>query len=155
MSFARPAALVAFALLAAAPVAAQQSIDAEYARLVREDTSDPLFLPATDATLPEHASVPSPKDHFGTVIGAPGVMHRTSEIYAYYRALAAATPRVRVQTVGTTEEGRELLLITIAGDPLLPQIEEQKAIAARLADPRRLPAAELDAVLARSKPIYC
>ncbi|MGK2935604.1 MAG: M14 family zinc carboxypeptidase [Gemmatimonadaceae bacterium] len=147
-------ALVAVALFIAAPASAQQSTDAEYARLVREYTSDPLFLPATVATLPDHPTMPSPREHFGTVIGAPGVMHRTSEIYGYYRALAAATPRVKVEKVGTTEEGRDLLLLTIAGDALLPQIEEQKAIAARLADPRRLPASELDAVLARAKPIY-
>ncbi len=154
MTLARSVALLAVALVTAAPIDAQQTVDAEYARLVREYTSDPLFLPATVATLPEHASIPSPRKHFGTVIGAPGVMHRTSEIYAYYRALAAATPRVRVENVGTTEEGRELLLITVAGDALLPQLAEQKAIAARLADPRKLPAAELESVLARAKPIY-
>jgi zinc carboxypeptidase len=154
MTLPRPLAFLTVVLLSAAPVAAQQPMDAEYARLVREYTSDPLFLAATVATLPDHPTIPSPRDHFGTVIGAPGVMHRTSEIYAYYRALAAATPRVKVQTVGTTEEGRELLLVTIAGDALLPQIEEQKAIAARLADPRKLPAAELESVLARAKPIY-
>src|SRR5687768_14700565 len=120
MTLARSLALIATALLIAAPAGAQQPTDAEYARLVREYTSDPLFLPATVATLPDHPTIPSPREHFGTVIGAPGVMHRTSEIYGYYRALAAATPRVRVEKVGTTEEGRDLLLLTIAGDALQP-----------------------------------
>ncbi|CAN5612520.1 M14 family metallopeptidase [soil metagenome] len=154
MMLPRALAFLALAFATAAPVAAQQPVDAEYARLVREYTSDPLFLPASVATLPDHPTIPSPREHFGTVIGAPGVMHRTSEIYGYYRALAAATPLVRVDNVGTTEEGRELLLLTIVGDALLPQLAEQKALAARLADPRRLPAAELESVLARAKPIY-
>ena len=66
------------------------SVDTAYARLVREATSDPRFLPATVATLPTSASVPSPRRHFGTIIGAAGVMHRTAEIYGYMRALASA-----------------------------------------------------------------
>src|SRR5512145_1015034 len=84
-----------------------QAPDTAYMRLVREATSDPRFLPASVATVPDHPTIPSPRDHFGTITGAVGVMHRSAELYAYYRALAAATPRVRVETVGRTEEGRE------------------------------------------------
>jgi cold shock CspA family protein len=86
-------------------------------RLVREATSDPRFLPPTVATVPASATVPSPRRHFGTIIGAPGVMHRTSEIYGYFRALAAASPRVRVETIGQTEEGREMIVAAEGGQP--------------------------------------
>ncbi|MGH7645395.1 MAG: hypothetical protein ACREMR_07385, partial [Gemmatimonadales bacterium] len=58
----------------AGPLSAQTP-DTAYARLVREHTSDPRFLPASVASLPDHPTVPSPRDHFGTIVGAPGVMH--------------------------------------------------------------------------------
>jgi hypothetical protein len=134
--------------------AAQSGIDTVYARLVREATSDPRFLPATVATLPNSATVPSPRKHFGTIIGAQGVMHRTPEIYGYFRALAAATPRVRVETIGTTEEGREILLVAIADEATMRDLTRYKAAAARLADPRRAPSSELDAAVRAAKPIY-
>ena len=129
-------------------------LDTTYARLVRQATSDSRFLPATVATLPASASVPSPLRHFGTIIGAPGVMHRTAEIYGYFRALAAASPRVRVETIGTTEEGREILLVAIADEATLRDLARYKAATARLADPRRVPAAEVESAIRAAKPIY-
>ncbi|HEY0811406.1 MAG TPA: M14 family zinc carboxypeptidase, partial [Longimicrobiales bacterium] len=119
-----------------------------------EHTSDPKFLAASSATVPDHPTIPSPKDHFGTIIGAPGVMHRAADVSAYYRALAAASPRVRVEKVGTTEEGRDLILVTIADESTMGRLGEYRDLMTRLADPRRLPAAELDGVLDRAKPIY-
>src|SRR5690606_19567873 len=89
------------AILAFVTPAAAQTIDQKYTRLFREYTSDPRFLPASLATIPEHATIPSPREHFGTIIGAPGVMHRTAEIHEYYEALAAATPRVAMEPIGT------------------------------------------------------
>jgi Zinc carboxypeptidase len=129
-------------------------VDTTYARLVREATSDPRFLPTTVATLPVTASVPSPRRHFGTIIGAPGVMHRTPEIYGYFRALAAASSRVRVETIGRTEEGREILLVAIADEATLRELDRHKSAAARLADPRSIQPADVDVAIRAAKPIY-
>ncbi len=152
----RIAARAVAALVIAVPVLGQTSstLDSAYARLVREATSDPRFLPATVATLPTSASIPSPRRHFGTIVGAPGVMHRTTEIYGYMRALAAASPRVRVETLGTTEEGRDILVVAIADEATIRDLERYKAASARLADPRRVPAGEVDAAVRAAKPIY-
>src|SRR5690606_31397946 len=76
------------------------------------------------------------------------------ELYGYYRALAAATPRVRVERMGTTEEGRELVLVVIADEATMARLDHYREQMRRLADPRSLPAAELEAVLADAKPIY-
>src|SRR5690606_17185143 len=129
-------------------------LDEEYGRLIREYTTDTLFLSTTVSTLPDHPTVPSPRDHFGVISGAPGVMHTTDELYGYYRALAAATPRVRVETIGTTEEGREIVLVIVADEATMQRLDHYRAQLARLADPRSLPAAELSAVVADAKPIY-
>jgi hypothetical protein len=131
-----------------------QSPDTAHERLVREYTSDPSFLPATVASLPDHPTVPSPRRHFGSVIGAPGVMHRTPEIYGYYRALAAASPRVRVERLGMSEENREIILVVIAEERLLAETDRHREGARRLADPRRTPRAEAEQIIASIKPSY-
>ncbi len=140
--------------LALAAVALQQAPDTAYARLVREATTDGQFLPATVATLPDHPTVPSPLDHFGTIAGAPGVVHRSDELYRYYRALAAASPNVLVESLGRSEEGREMILVVIADPPTLAGLDDLKDAMAALADPRRTDAAARDLLVERAKPIY-
>jgi len=147
----------AFALLlpfAAAALAAQQPQDTAFARLVREYTTDPRFLPASVASLPLAPGIPSPQAHFGTIAGAPGVMHHSDEVYGYFRALARATPRVRVETVGKTEEGRDIVLVVIADSATLQHTDAYRAALARLADPRLTPPAALDSVIGAAKPVY-
>lgn len=141
-------------LVTAATAAAQQPLDTAYARLVREATTDARFLPATVATLPASASVPSPRAYFGTIIGAPGVMHRTADIYGYFRALAKTSPRVHVESVGRSEEGRELLLATVASEATIRDLDRYRAALAALADPRATDAARREAVVATAKPVY-
>jgi hypothetical protein len=145
----------ALALAVALPggLAAQQP-DTVFARLAREYTTDPKFLPSSVASLPLSATIPSPQVHFGSIIGAPGVMHHSDEIYAYFRALARATPRVRVETVGKTEEGRDIILVAIADSATLEQTDGYRAALARLADPRTVPSGSLDSVLSAAKPVY-
>ncbi len=139
--------------VAIAPVAAQAP-DTAAARLIREFTSDARFLPASVAGLPEHPAIPSPQRHFGTIVGAPGVMHHVAEIVGYLRAVATATPRVRVESVGRSEEGREMVLVIVADEATMDRLDHYRAQLARLADPRTLPLDQLDAVVADAKPVY-
>ncbi len=148
------AALAAAAALAPArPVRAQQP-DTAYARLIREYTTDPRFLAASAASLPASATVPNPQAYFGTIVGAPGVMHHTDEIYGYFRALAKATPRVRVETLGKTEEGRDIILVLVGNEQDLARVDEYRAGMAKLADPRSTDEAQARAIEAQIKPFY-
>lgn len=140
-------------LLAAVPALPQaQARDTTSERMIREATTDTRFLPASVAALPDHPTIPSPRDHFGVIAGAPGVMHRTAELYGYYRALAQASPRVRVETVGTTDEGRDLLLVTIAHEDT--DLERSREGLARLADPRTIDRAAMERLVGEIKPVY-
>ncbi len=151
----RPSSVLLALLVCALPLSAQQQpLDEEYGRLIREYTTDTLFLSTTVSTLPNHPTIPSPKDHFGVISGAPGVVHTTDELYGYYRALAAATPRVRVETIGTSEGGREILLVVVADEQSMQRLDHYRTQLERLADPRSLPESERDAVIAQAKPIY-
>ena len=140
-------------IVATALTAAAQAPDQRYGELIREYTSDPHFLPASVATLPTMDGMPSPLDHFGTIIGAPGVMHHVDEIYGYYRALAAATPRVRVESYGTTEEGREIILVIVADEESIGRLDHYRETLARLADPRGVSDTDRDQLLRDAKPI--
>jgi hypothetical protein len=146
-------ACCAASLVAEKPLGAQQT-DSVYARLVREYTTDPRFLPAMLDSLPTSGTVPSPRKHFGTIIGAPGVTHHADEVYGYFRTLAKATPRVKVETIGKTEEGRDIILAIIADENTMRDLDRYKGLLARLADPRGLSRDSLERIIASAKPVY-
>src|SRR5690348_9524952 len=77
-----------------------QPQDEEFARLVAQWTTAPNYLSPLVDHLPKVKGVPSPKDVLGHHIGAPATLTYYADILKYYRALAAATPRVKVETIG-------------------------------------------------------
>jgi hypothetical protein len=142
------------ALLVAAPTAPQQAVDTTYARLVREATTDESFLLRSVATLPDVPSVPSPLEYFGTIAGAPGTAHKAAELYGYYRALAAASPRVVVESLNTSERGKEIILVVIADEATIQNLDQIRADMDALSDPRVTDRAEMERIVARAKPVY-
>jgi hypothetical protein len=117
-------------------------------------TTEARFLSPWVADVPASATVPSPTSHLGHIVGAPGELTRTERIYAYYRKLAASTPRVRVETISRSEEGRDILLVFVGDEASLAGLEGTHADMAALADPRRTDEAEMERIVARSKPLY-
>jgi hypothetical protein len=59
------------------------------------------------------------------------------------RLLAARTPRVKVFSMGHSEEGREMILVAIADEATIQNLDRYRSITARLADPRTLSEADL------------
>jgi hypothetical protein len=117
-------------------------------------TTEPRFLSPWVADLPHSKTVPSPTRFLGHIAGAPGELTRTSRIYAYYRALAAASDRVRVEVIGKSEEGRDILLVILGAEESLRDLERLRAEMAALADPRRTDEAAMEQIVARTKPFY-
>ena len=74
--------------------------DPDFARAVKEWTTRPEFISPLVDHLPKVAGIPSPKDILGHHIGEPKKLTYYTDILKYYRALAAATPRVKVVTIG-------------------------------------------------------
>ena len=87
-------------------------------------------------------------------MGAPGELLATAKTYAYARALASATPRVRVFTIGRSEEGREILMLAIADEAGIRDLDRLKAATAALADPRRIDPMAAEKIISTSRPIY-
>jgi hypothetical protein len=132
----------------------RQAQDEEYARLVKEWTTRPEFMSPLVDHLPKVPGLPSPKDVLGYYIGAPKKLTHTAEIGKYYRALAAASKRVKVLTTGTTDEGRECLVAVIADEETISNLDTYKGYLAKLADPRGLTPEQAKQTIALAKPVY-
>ena len=83
-----------------------QTQDEDFAKSVKEWTTKPYYISPLVDHLPKVAGIPSPKDVLGYHIGAPYKLTYYADILKYYRALAAATPRVKVETIGRSDEDR-------------------------------------------------
>jgi hypothetical protein len=134
----------------------KQPIDEEYTRKIKEYTTEPFFnSPLTDY-LPASPNVPTPKAVLGDVAGAPGKLPYAEDVYKYMRMLERATPRVKVYSIGSTEENREMIAVAIASESLMNKLEENRARLTKLADPRtiRMDDNEADKLVADSFPVY-
>jgi hypothetical protein len=134
----------------------KQPIDEEYTRKIKEYTTAPYFLSPLVAYLPASKTVPTPKAVIGDIAGAPGKLPYSAQVHEYMRMLEKASPRVRVLSVGKSEEGREMIAVAIADAPLIAKLDENRSRLAKLADPRsiELDDAEADRLVALSTPIY-
>ena len=130
--------LLALAALLAglAPLGAQAAVgtrdpaqtqDTAFARLYTQWTGKPKFGSPLVDHLPLVPGIPTPKDVLGYYIGQPRTLTYYADQLKYYRALAAATPRVRVETIGRSDEGRELVVVWVSSE------EDKEALLA--ADP--------------------
>lgn len=124
-------------ILSCVAVAAAQD-DAEYTKKIKEYTTESFFSTPLVDHLPASRTVPSPLKFFGTIVGAPNVLHRSYEINDYMRALDKASDRVQVISIGMSEGGKEMIAVLVSDPPNLKKIERYKQITATLGDPRRL-----------------
>jgi hypothetical protein len=112
--------------------AAPGSVQAIAAATTRAD-----FLSPWVSYLPASPTVVSPLAFLHRIPGAPGELVDSATAYAYLRALAASSPRVRLFDIGRSEEGRDIVLVAIADEAGIRDLERLKAATAALADPRR------------------
>jgi len=145
---------VAINISQAQPTTAPDTPEAGSAEAIAAATGDPRFLSPWVAYLPKSATVPSPLGFFGRIAGAPGEFVDSAKAYAYCRALAGASPRVRVFTIGHSEEGRDILMVAVADEAGIRELDRLKAATAALADPRRTDPAVADRIIQNSRPIY-
>jgi hypothetical protein len=117
-------------------------------------TTDPHFVSPWVSYVPQSRTVPSPEKFLGRIMGAPGELLGTEKTYAYARALAGASPRVRVYTIGRSEEGRDIIMLAIADEVGIRDLDRLKAATAALADPRRTDEESADKLIAAARPIY-
>src|SRR6478672_13301031 len=114
----------------------------EYTKKIKEFTTEPTFITELVDHLPLSSCVPAPDAFLHHIVGAPDVLDYTKDINAYMRLLAGKSPRVKVWSIGMSEEGREMLVVAVSDESNLAKLDRYKEITARLADPRGLSEAD-------------
>ena len=142
------------AVVASAAAGARSQDDPEFARLVKEWTTRPEFSSPLVDHLPKVAGIPSPKDVLGHHIGEPKKLTYYADILKYYRALAAASPRVKVVTIGKSHEGRDLVVVFVGADESIKNLEQYRTYLGQLADPRTITPDQAAQIIAKAKPLY-
>ncbi|HSU97088.1 MAG TPA: M14 family zinc carboxypeptidase, partial [Gemmatimonadaceae bacterium] len=140
--------------IAAAQQVAHQAIDSAYTAQIKKDLEDPRITTELVDYLPASSTVPTPLKVLGHIIGAPGELDRSADIYKYFDALAKASPRVKVWRIGKTEEGREMILAAIGDEETIRNIDNYRGMLAQLSDPRKTTQEEAQKLIHTAKPIY-
>lgn len=133
----------------------KQVQDEDFAKSYKEWTGPANWGSPLVDHLPKVAGVPSPKDVLGYHIGAPRKLTYYADILKYYRALEKALPgRVKVETIGKSDENRELVVVWVSSDANMKAIKTNRDNLAKLADPRGLNDTQIQGLIATTKPHY-
>ena len=167
-----PATLALLLVVAAAPLARaqftdpasqrpgrnpNQPLDEAYTDKIKKYTTESFFLSPLVDYMPAKAGVPTPTAVLGDIAGAPGKLPYAEEVYDYMRRLEKALPgRVKVYSIGKTEEGREHIAVAIASEDLMKNYEANRAKLAKLADPRtiNMDDKQAQAIVTSAAPVY-
>jgi len=134
----------------------KQAVDEAYTKKIKEYTTAPAFTSPLVDYLPASKTVPTPSAVLKDVAGAPGILPYSGEIYQYMRMVEKASPRVKVFSIGRTEEGREMIAVAVSSEANIAKLDANRASLAKLADPRTINMndAEADRLAASTTPIY-
>jgi hypothetical protein len=131
-----------------------QKQDPTFAKSYKEWLPNPkLGSPLVDH-LPLVDGIPTPRDVLGYHVGAPRKLTYYADLLRYYRALAAATPRVRVETIGRSDEGRELVVVWVSSEANMAALDANRKNLATIADPRGKSPEQIAALIKTTKPHY-
>ncbi len=99
------------------------------------------------------AQLPSPASHFGHPMGEARTLIEWDDVVSYFKRLAVASDRVRVDELGRTTEGRPFILVTLAEPKALANLNRYKQIQEELADPRRTSTRAAEALIEQGKTV--
>jgi hypothetical protein len=138
---------------AATTPAEPQKIDEEYTELIKQYLQDPRISTELVDHMPASDTVPSPLKFFGRIPGTPGELTYAKDINRYYEALAKASKRAKFWSIGTTEEGRDQVILAIADEATIASLDKYKDMLAQLGDPRKITEAQAKDLFHTAKPI--
>jgi hypothetical protein len=99
-------------------------------------------------------TVPAPREHFGFEIGSDRKLANWDALTAYFDRLARGSPRVVLDTLGLSTDGRPFVMLTITSPENHARLDELRQIQDKLADPRLVESeAALDTLFAQGRTI--
>src|ERR1700730_932540 len=82
-----------------------------------------------------HAATQSPSQFLGFEVGADRVLADYKQIVSYFHALAAASTRVQIESLGKTTLGDDFIMAVISSEANMRNLPRIRAIARQVADP--------------------
>lgn len=101
------------------------------ALLVAVTVAEPHTLRAQPVQQAAH--ITTPKEQFGSNFGDDYFLANYKQIAEYWRKLEKESPRLKVQVMGKTAEGRDQLMVIVTSPENQRQLEHYREISARLA----------------------
>ena len=133
----------------------RQQQDPDFAKVYAQWTTEPRYGSPLVDHLPRVSGIPMPKDILGYHIGRPKTLTYYADALKYYRALEKAAPgKVKIETIGRSDEDRELVIVWISSEANMRNLDRNKANLARIADPRGLSETQVNQLIASTKPHY-
>ena len=96
------------------------------------------------------AAVPTPSQFLKMDVGADRTLADYRQIVSYLRAVAAASPRVQVESMGKSTLGEDFVMAVISSEANMKNLAQIKANNLKLSDPRGLTDAQINAIIAKS-----
>ena len=133
----------------------RQTQDADFAKAYSQWTTEPRYGSPLVDHLPKVAGIPSPKDVLGYHIGRPKTLTYYADALRYYRALEKAAPnKVKIETIGRSDEDRELVIVWISSEANMRNLQRNRDNLKRIADPRGLNESQVNDLIANTRPHY-
>jgi hypothetical protein len=95
----------------------------------------------------------TPEQFFGFQMGADRKLASWDRLHEYYQLLAKSSNKVKLVELGKTSEGRPYIALFISSPVNLAKLEQYREMNAKLADPRGVPQAELDRIVADGRAV--
>jgi len=143
-----------FTILFPSPIYAQQEIDKESTKLIKEYTTDERFLNSLIDHIPESDTIPSPREILVYVVGTPKKLTYYDDLIRYLKVLAESSENVELIPIGKTNLGRMMYIVVIASEETIVDLQKYKAYINQLSDSRKTPEAKAKEIIAQAKPIY-
>lgn len=83
-------------------------------------------------------NIPTPKEHFGFDIGDDYHLATFTQTEAYFKKIAANSPRAKYEFIGKTEEGRDQFMMIVSSAENIKKLSEYKSISQKLGNPEGL-----------------
>ena len=98
-------------------------------------------------------NIPTPKEHFGFSIGDNYQLATYTQTEAYFKKLAAASDRVKLVSIGKTEEGREQFMLIVSSPENIKKLTRYKEISQKLAHAENLTEEQAHALAAEGRSV--
>jgi hypothetical protein len=132
----------------------RQKIDEDYTAKIKAATQDARIMTELVDHLPASDTVPTPLKFFGRIVGTPGELTYAKDIHRYYEAIDKASDRISVWKIGQSEEGRDMVMLAVADETTIRQLDKYKGMLASLTDPRKTTEDQARQLIKTAKPIY-